>query len=79
MSHVSLLLLVSIDVTVVFVFQQTACDCVNVVQEVDVVGTGRFKALLDGTAEVLFANGVRAQMMWTSDTPAQVYFLTHVF
>lgn len=53
--------------------QMAACDCVNVVQEVNVVGTGRFKALSDGTAEVLFVNGVRAQMMWTSDTytPAQ--------
>ncbi|XP_056603262.1 uncharacterized protein C5orf34 homolog isoform X2 [Triplophysa dalaica] len=50
-----------------------ACDCVNVVHEVNVVGTGHFKALSDGTAEVLFVNGVRAQMTWTSDkyTPAQ--------
>ncbi|XP_057177532.1 uncharacterized protein C5orf34 homolog isoform X2 [Triplophysa rosa] len=53
--------------------ERAACDCVNVVQEVNVVGTGRFKALSDGTAEVLLVNGVRAQMMWTSHTytPAQ--------
>ncbi|KAA0717418.1 hypothetical protein E1301_Tti022063 [Triplophysa tibetana] len=53
--------------------QAAVCDCVNVVQEVNVVGTGHFKALSDGTAEVLFVNGVRAQMTWTSDTytPAQ--------
>lgn len=40
------------------------------------VGTGCFKALSDGTAEVLFVNGVRAQMMWTTDTytPAQVLY-----
>nr|XP_055053987.1 uncharacterized protein C5orf34 homolog [Misgurnus anguillicaudatus] len=55
-------------------WKETAvCDCVNVVQEVNVTGTGCFKALSDGTAEVLFLNGVRAQMMWSSDsyTPAQ--------
>ncbi|XP_065107064.1 uncharacterized protein C5orf34 homolog isoform X2 [Paramisgurnus dabryanus] len=57
-----------------FCWKETAvCDCVNVVQEVNVAGTGCFKALSDGAAEVLFLNGVRAQMMWTSDsyTPAQ--------
>ncbi|XP_073717217.1 uncharacterized protein C5orf34 homolog isoform X2 [Misgurnus anguillicaudatus] len=55
-------------------WKETAvCDCVNVVQEVNVTGTGCFKALSDGIAKVLFLNGVRAQMMWSSDsyTPAQ--------
>lgn len=58
-----------------FCLQQAAvCDCVCVVQEVMVAGTGYFKALSDGTVEVLFLDGVRAQMMWKSDTytPAQV-------
>lgn len=51
------------------------CDCVRVVQEVTVAGTGYFKALSDGTVEVLFLDGVRAQMMWKSHThtPAQVH------
>ncbi|XP_056110647.1 uncharacterized protein C5orf34 homolog isoform X1 [Rhinichthys klamathensis goyatoka] len=53
--------------------QAAVCDCVPVVQEVTVAGTGHFKALSDGTVEVLFLDGVRAQMMWKSDTctPAQ--------
>ncbi|XP_042608387.1 uncharacterized protein C5orf34 homolog [Cyprinus carpio] len=53
--------------------QAAVCDCVCVVQEVMVAGTGYFKALSDGTVEVLFLDGVRAQMMWKSDTytPAQ--------
>ncbi|XP_059404774.1 uncharacterized protein C5orf34 homolog isoform X2 [Carassius carassius] len=51
------------------------CDCVCVVQEVMVAGTGYFKALSDGTVEVWFLDGVRAQMMWRSDThtPEQVH------
>lgn len=59
-----------------FCLQQAAvCDCVRAVQEVTVAGTGHFKALSDGTVEVLFLDGVRAQMMWKSDTctPAQVH------
>ncbi|XP_016421094.1 uncharacterized protein C5orf34 homolog isoform X2 [Sinocyclocheilus rhinocerous] len=53
--------------------EAAVCDCVCVVQEVMVAGTGYFKALSDGTVEVLFLDGVRAQMMWKSDTytPAQ--------
>ncbi|XP_073697430.1 uncharacterized protein C5orf34 homolog [Garra rufa] len=53
--------------------EAAVCDCVLVVQEVTVAGTGYFKALSDGTVEVLFLDGVRAQMMWKSDTytPAQ--------
>ncbi|XP_050967141.1 uncharacterized protein C5orf34 homolog isoform X2 [Labeo rohita] len=55
--------------------EAAVCDCVRVVQEVTVAGTGYFKALSDGTVEVLFLDGVRAQMMWKSDTytPAQVH------
>ncbi|KAG1957898.1 hypothetical protein F2P79_006329 [Pimephales promelas] len=54
-------------------YRAAVCDCVPVVQEVTVAGTGHFKALSDGTVEVLFLDGVRAQMMWKSDTctPAQ--------
>ncbi|KAK2910931.1 hypothetical protein Q8A67_003064 [Cirrhinus molitorella] len=53
--------------------QAALCDCARVVQEVMVAGTGYFKALSDGTVEVLFLDGVRVQMMWKSDThtPAQ--------
>ncbi|XP_058632350.1 uncharacterized protein C5orf34 homolog isoform X2 [Onychostoma macrolepis] len=53
--------------------EAAVCECVRVVQEVAVAGTGYFKALSDGTVEVLFLDGVRAQMMWKSDTytPAQ--------
>ncbi|XP_077097856.1 uncharacterized protein C5orf34 homolog isoform X2 [Siphateles boraxobius] len=53
--------------------EAAVCDCERVVQEVTVAGTGHFKALSDGTVEVLFLDGVRAQMMWRSDTctPAQ--------
>ncbi len=52
----------------------------RVVQEVTVAGTGYFKALSDGTVEVLFLDGVRAQMMWKSDThtPAQVLFFIKI-
>ncbi|XP_067296395.1 uncharacterized protein C5orf34 homolog isoform X2 [Pseudorasbora parva] len=55
--------------------EAAVCDCGRVVQEVTVAGTGCFKALSDGTVEVLFLDGVRAQMMWKSEsdtcTPAQ--------
>ncbi|XP_048044676.1 uncharacterized protein C5orf34 homolog isoform X1 [Megalobrama amblycephala] len=53
--------------------QAAVYDPVRVVQEVTVAGTGYFKALSDGTVEVLFLDGVRAQMMWKTDTctPAQ--------
>ncbi|XP_051748920.1 uncharacterized protein C5orf34 homolog isoform X4 [Ctenopharyngodon idella] len=53
--------------------QAAVCDPVRVVQEVTVAGTGYFKALSDGTVEVLFLDGVRAQMMSKTDTctPAQ--------
>ncbi|XP_051748918.1 uncharacterized protein C5orf34 homolog isoform X2 [Ctenopharyngodon idella] len=53
--------------------EAAVCDPVRVVQEVTVAGTGYFKALSDGTVEVLFLDGVRAQMMSKTDTctPAQ--------
>ncbi|XP_073807145.1 uncharacterized protein C5orf34 homolog isoform X9 [Danio rerio] len=47
--------------------QAAVCDCARVVQEVTVAGSGSFKALSDGTVEVLFFDGVKAQMMWKSD------------
>ncbi|XP_043094592.1 uncharacterized protein C5orf34 homolog isoform X2 [Puntigrus tetrazona] len=53
--------------------EAAVCDCVCAVQEVTVAGKGHFKALSDGTVEVLFLDGVRAQMKWKSEmyTPAQ--------
>ncbi|XP_051535855.1 uncharacterized protein C5orf34 homolog isoform X1 [Myxocyprinus asiaticus] len=59
--------------------QAAVCESVSVVQEVTVAGTGYFKALSDGTAEVLFLDGVRAQMTWKSNmcTPVQVQHSYH--
>ncbi|TRY71438.1 hypothetical protein DNTS_011672 [Danionella cerebrum] len=53
--------------------QTVLCDCARVVQEVSVPGTGEFKAHSDGTVEVLFMDGVKAQMTWSSEAyaPAQ--------
>ncbi|XP_066510772.1 uncharacterized protein C5orf34 homolog isoform X1 [Hoplias malabaricus] len=46
-------------------------ECVNVISEVQVTGTGHFFAFSDGSAHITFLNGVQVQTQWNTDTSAE--------